>query len=75
MLGSRYMPCEECGASLDRRERDGHVCDSDRRLEYQVFQERAAITQFDDQLSAYLASPHGQFEVWYAEFTRMRRPR
>ena len=51
------------------------MCDSDRRLEYQVFQERAAITQFDDELGAYLASPHGQFEVWYAEFTRMRRPR
>jgi hypothetical protein len=69
------MPCEECGASLDRREREEHACDSDRRLEYQVFQERAVITQFDDELGAYLVSPQGQFEVWYAELTRTRRPR
>jgi len=51
------------------------VCDSGRRLEYQVFQERAAITRFDDELGAYLVSPHGQFELWYAERTRTRRPR
>ena len=66
------MPCDECGASLDRDERDEHACDLDRRLEYQLFQHRAAIANFDSELSAYLASSQGRFAVWYAEHTRMR---
>jgi hypothetical protein len=66
------MPCDECGTSLDRDERDGHACDPERRLEYQLFQQRAAIADFDDELGAYLASPHGRFAVWYAEDMRTR---
>jgi hypothetical protein len=69
------MPCEECGASLDRHEREDHTCDSDRRLEYEIFQQRAAIAHFDDELGAFLISPRGQFELWYAEYTRERGPR
>lgn len=67
------MPCEECGASLDRHERDEHTCDSERRLDYQVFQQRAAIARFDDELGAFLASSEGRFELWYAAYTRERR--
>ena len=69
------MPCDECGTSLDRDERDGHACDPERRLDYQLFEQRAAIADFDDELGAYLASPHGRFAVWYAEYTRTRRTR
>jgi hypothetical protein len=67
------MPCDECGASLDRDERDGHECGPERRLEYQLFQQRAAIACFDDELGAYLDSAQGRFAVWYAEY--MRTPR
>jgi hypothetical protein len=67
------MPCDECGTSLDRNERDGHACDPERRLEYQLFTQRAAIEQFDDDLGNYLASAQGRFEIWYAEYTRSPR--
>jgi hypothetical protein len=69
------MPCDECGTSLDRDERDGHACDPERRLEYQLFQQRVAIAHFDDELDAYLASAQGRFAVWYAEYMRTRRTR
>jgi hypothetical protein len=67
------MPCDECGTSLDRDERDGHACDAERRLEYQLFQQRAAIAGFDEELAVYLASTHGRFAVWDAEYMRTRR--
>ena len=67
------MPCDECGASLERHERDGHACDSERRLEYQLFQQRAAMVHFDDELGAYLDTAQGRFAVWYAEYMRTRR--
>lgn len=66
------MPCDQCGASVARRERDEHVCSPERRLEYQLFQLRDEVTAFDGQLLAYLASPRGRFEVFYAE--RQRTP-
>ena len=52
----RHMPCEECGASVASDERDGHVCDAERRLEYVLFQLRDEISSFDGQLAAYLRS-------------------
>ena len=67
------MPCDECGTSLDHDEREEHACDPERRLEYQLFQQRAAIAYFDDELCAYLDSAQGRFAVWYAEYTRTRR--
>ncbi len=73
MFRSRYMPCDECGTSLDHDETEEHACDPERRLEYQLFQQRAAIAYFDDELCAYLDSAQGRFAVWYAEYTRTRR--
>ena len=46
------MPCDECGTSLDHDEREEHACDPERRVEYQLFQQRAAIAYFDDELGA-----------------------
>jgi hypothetical protein len=60
------MPCLECGASVARNERELHVCDSERRLDYALLQLRGEVEHFDDQLAAYLRSPWGRFEVWYA---------
>jgi hypothetical protein len=72
-FASRHMPCSECGASVSRAERDTHVCDPDRRLDYRLFQLREEIARFDDVLREYLDSPQGRFEQWLAERQR-RRP-
>jgi hypothetical protein len=42
------------------------------RLDYQLFQLRAELASFDVQLAAFLASPHGRFETFYAERERLR---
>jgi hypothetical protein len=68
-----YMPCEECGASVPVRRGDEHVCSEQRRLAYRLFQLRAELAAFEDQLAAYLESPHGLFERWYAERERRLR--
>ena len=33
---SRYMPCTECGASVDRGEGREHACERERWLDYQI---------------------------------------
>jgi hypothetical protein len=65
-----YLPCEECGASLPVGASDGHVCSENRRLEYTMCQLRGEIEALEKHLAAYLESPHGRFEVWYAERDR-----
>ena len=70
-----FMPCSECGASLARGQEDAHVCDRERRLRYQLIQLREEIAGFDDDLAAYLDSPEGRFEAWYAAWKRSRRPK
>ena len=70
MFPSRYMPCPDCGDSLERRETSEHVCADERWLDYQMFQLRDEVACFKAQLSAYLATPQGQFELWYAERRR-----
>jgi hypothetical protein len=67
---SRYMPCPDCGASLAGEDRDEHTCDGERRVDYQIFQLRGDIARFDSELTAYLSSPAGKFEAWYAENRR-----
>ena len=66
------MPCPDCGASLEREEEDAHACEQERRLDYEMFQLRAEIAGFERGLAAYLASPKGRFESWYAERERKR---
>ena len=66
VFGSRFMPCPDCGASLKRDERAGHLCEPERQLDYQLFQLREELAACDTQLNAYLASPQGRFEQWYA---------
>jgi len=69
---SNHMPCTECGASVAASERDAHVCDPERLLEYRMFQLREEVAGFDDVLRGYLDSPQGRFAQWLAE--RERRP-
>ena len=53
-------------------ERDGHTCDPERRLEFRLFQLRAEVADFDEDLSGYLDSPQGRFAQWLAERERRR---
>ena len=65
-----FMPCAECGASVARSDTDCHVCDADRRLDYVLLQLRDERAAFETQLAAYLDTPQGRFEAWYASRRR-----
>ena len=67
---SQFMPCSECGASVQRSETDEHVCEQERRLDYQMLQLREEIDGLAWEISAYFASPQGRFELWCAERDR-----
>lgn len=67
---SNYMPCVECGASVAATDRETHVCDPERLLEYTLFQLRDEISGFEEGLRGYLDSPHGRFAQWLAERER-----
>jgi hypothetical protein len=63
---SQYMPCTECGSSVAAAERDEHVCDRERVLDYRMFQLREEIAGFEDAVRRYLDSAYGRFEQWLA---------
>lgn len=65
-----HVPCEECGASVAREQRDSHMCDEARRL---LFQVRRQLAGFEAEVAEFFASPTGRFELWYAERERLRR--
>ena len=68
----QFMPCADCGASVERARRHLHVCDPERRIDYELFQLRHETAAFDWQLAEFLESPAGRFAAWLAE--RDRRP-
>jgi hypothetical protein len=72
MFTSRFMPCPDCGASLDRDEGEQHTCDPERWLDYHMFQLRDEVASFETGRSAYLTSAEGLFEQWYARWQRER---
>ncbi len=69
-FASRHMPCAECGASVVASEREEHVCNPERLLEYQMFQLREEVAGFDEGLKGFLESPPGRFAQWLAERER-----
>jgi len=70
LFPSRFMPCPDCGASLDSDERDSHACELERWLDYQMFQLRDELEQVEAGFLAYFDSPQGRFELWYARRER-----
>ena len=66
MFVSRYMPCEDCGESLDTSTSVAHECAPDRLADFQMFALREHIAGFDAGHRAYLHSAHGRFEAWLA---------
>jgi hypothetical protein len=63
---SRYMPCELCGESLDTAVPRVHRCSPERRLDFQMFALRSDVAGVEEEVWAYLESPHGRFDVWLA---------
>ena len=67
---SSHMPCPDCGASVSAGERDEHVCDPGRLLDYRMLHLRDEVEAFDSELRGFLESPHGRFAQWCAERER-----
>lgn len=74
MFPSRFMPCSECGASVERGETGTHRCDDERLLDYRMFGLREGIALLEDHLHAHLDSSTGRFEVWLASRDVRRQP-
>ena len=68
-----FMPCPECGVSLERRAAARHTCTEEQRLAFLLVQLRQGIESFERDLADYLTTARGRFEVWYAERQRRRR--
>lgn len=66
MFASRYLPCAECGASVERVAADDHRCTLERLADYRMFALREEIEAFEDRLADYLVTGQGQFDVWLA---------
>ena len=66
MFKSRFMPCPECGGSVDRIAESGHRCAWDRLFEFKMFGLRDEVAAVESQLHSYLATPWGRFETWVA---------
>ena len=63
MFTSRFIPCPECGASVDRTSEQGHTCSRERWADYQMFGLRAEIAQLETGLAQFLRTTHGRFET------------
>lgn len=66
MFSSRFMPCQECGASLDRTVLAGHECAPERWADYQMFGLRDEVAQLETGIHRYLTTASGRFESWLA---------
>jgi hypothetical protein len=67
--------CPDCGGPVAREDARTHECDRDAVFDYRLFLDRQDEVTLNDEVTAYLASPQGQFEVWYAERERRRGER
>ena len=65
-----HLPCPACGQSVARDEQELHVCEEDRRLDYELVQDRHEVTAFEEELAEWLDSPAGRFAAWLAERER-----
>lgn len=66
MFLSRFMPCPQCGESLERTTADAHRCDPERVLDYRMFGMREEIAACEAKFHEFLGSNAGQFEQWLA---------
>ena len=66
MFRSRFMPCVECGASVDRTVGREHRCSTERRTDFEMFGLRGEVAQLESGVRRYLATATGRFETWLA---------
>ncbi|HSE69718.1 MAG TPA: hypothetical protein VLA97_03095 [Nocardioidaceae bacterium] len=66
MFLSRFMPCSQCGESVDRTAAEAHRCDPERLLDYQMVGLRPEIDGFESSMRSFLDGSRGRFEVWLA---------
>jgi hypothetical protein len=66
MFGSRFMPCHDCGASVDRNDPSQHVCAPEALADFHFFALRTDVERLEESVTAYLDSPTGRFEEWHA---------
>jgi hypothetical protein len=66
VFASRYLPCADCGASVERTIAPGHRCSTERLVEFQLFGLREDIAAFEGRLRQYLHTNLGRFEAWLA---------
>ncbi|MGN6430007.1 MAG: hypothetical protein ACTHNB_04640 [Gaiellaceae bacterium] len=58
-LHPRVERCRDCGAAVARASQQEHACDREQLVEHQ-------LKGLEDEIDAYLASPRGRFELWWA---------
>lgn len=68
-----FMPCPSCGASVRVVEEQEHVCNPERKLDFELFQLRGEVSALDGEIEEYLSSTRGRFEQWFADYERRRR--
>jgi hypothetical protein len=69
-----FMPCPACGASVAVAAEGEHVCNPDRRVDFELFQLRAEVASLGAEIENYLSSARGRFEEWCAEHERRKTP-
>ncbi len=63
---SRFMPCDTCGASVDRVDLSPHDCCPQRLADFQMFGMRDEVAQLEAGVRRYLDTASGRFESWVA---------
>lgn len=66
MFVSRFLPCEQCGESVERAVSASHSCDPERRLDFLMFGLRDEIDSFERRFRDYVSTPAGRFDAWLA---------
>ena len=72
MFVSRYIACAECGALIERDGSDSHDCQPEQWIEFQVSHVRRELERLEEEFQAFLVTPQGSFEVWYAQRQRLK---
>jgi hypothetical protein len=66
VFSSRFMPCTQCGESVDRFAAVAHHCNLERSVDHKISALHEEIAMFESQLQEFLATPRGSFESWLA---------
>jgi len=61
-----FQPCPDCGAPVVEDEVEIHECDRRRFVEYQMLLLRPEIVRFETEVAAWMQTPRGRFETYYA---------